>query len=94
VEALELAVTARDMPVVAQIAIGSAALAAARGAPVTAAEMIGVARRLAGGDDRSNVDLRRQSAALEEALGVDGFADAVRRGAALDRAAAMARIEP
>jgi predicted ATPase/DNA-binding SARP family transcriptional activator len=91
-EALALAVPARDMPVVAQIAIGSAALAAATGAPVTAAELLGVARQLGGGDDLSNPDLLAQRAALLELLGLAGFDEAVRRGAAMDRAAAMALI--
>ena len=68
-QALELAVPARDMPVVAQIAIGSAALAVTRGEPVAAAELLGVARQFAGGDDLSNEDLGLQSAALRDALG-------------------------
>ncbi|MEV4514574.1 BTAD domain-containing putative transcriptional regulator [Dactylosporangium sp. NPDC049525] len=91
-EALGLAVPVRDMPVVAQIAIGSAALAAARGEPVTAAEILGVARVLAGGDDLSNADLITQSAALRELLGAAGYDDAVRRGAGMDRAAALSLI--
>ena len=91
-EALGLAVPVRDMPVVAQIAVGSAALAAARGEPVTAAEILGVARVLAGGDDLSNADLLAQSAALRELLGAAGYDDAVRRGAGMDRAAALSLI--
>ncbi|GIG45978.1 SARP family transcriptional regulator [Dactylosporangium siamense] len=94
VQALDLALPVRDMPVVAQVAIGSAALAAAAGAPVTAAEILGVARQFAGGDDRSNSDLLAQSAALRDTLGAAAFTDAVRRGAALDRAAAMSLIQP
>ncbi|MET7420910.1 BTAD domain-containing putative transcriptional regulator [Dactylosporangium sp. NPDC005555] len=91
-EALRIALPVRDMPVVAQIAVGAAALSAALGDPVTAASLLGVARRLAGGDDLSNADLVAQSAALRDALGPPGFDDAVRRGAALDRAAALELI--
>lgn len=91
-EALSLAVPARDMPVVAQVAIGCSALAAAAGLPVTAAELLGVARAIGGGDDLSNADLPLQAAALREALGDAAFDDAVRRGAEMDRAAAMSLI--
>ncbi|MFC4043855.1 hypothetical protein ACFO1B_35995, partial [Dactylosporangium siamense] len=79
---------------VAQVATGSAALAPAAGAPVTAAEILGVARQFAGGDDRSNSDLLAQSAALRDTLGAAAFTDAVRRGAPLDLAAAMSLIQP
>ncbi|MEV0128106.1 BTAD domain-containing putative transcriptional regulator [Dactylosporangium sp. NPDC050688] len=92
-DALELAVPVRDMPVVGQVAIGVAALAAARGAPGTAAEILGVARGLAGGDDLSNADLVAQAAALRDELGAAGFDEAVRRGAALDRAAALTLVQ-
>lgn len=91
-QALELAVPVRDMPVVAQVAIGAAALTAARGEPGTAAEILGVARGLAGGDDLSNADLIAQFAALRDVLGADGLDEAVRRGAALDRATALALV--
>jgi predicted ATPase/DNA-binding SARP family transcriptional activator/tetratricopeptide (TPR) repeat protein len=93
-DALAMAVPVRDMPVVAQVAIGSAALAAAAGEPVTAARILGVARTLGGGDDLSNPDLLAQSAALREELGPDVYDDAVRRGAAMDRAAALLLVRP
>ncbi|GAA2577983.1 BTAD domain-containing putative transcriptional regulator [Dactylosporangium fulvum] len=88
-EAMRMALPVRDMPVVARVAVGWAALAHARGAPGTAAEILGVAQQLADGPDLSDADWLRRSARLRAELGDEPFEAAVSRGASMPRETAV-----
>jgi predicted ATPase/DNA-binding SARP family transcriptional activator len=90
----ETAIGTKDMPIVASVGVAVSDLAAQTAQPVDAAEMLGAAARLRGADDATNLDIRRLMATLREALGDAGFEDAYERGRALDREAAIARLDP
>ena len=90
----ETAIGTKDMPIVASVGVAVSDLAARTAQPVDAAEMLGAAARLRGADDATNLDIRRLMATLREALGDAGFEDAYERGRALDREAAIARLDP
>jgi predicted ATPase/DNA-binding SARP family transcriptional activator len=90
--AFELAVSVRDMPIVAVIGIGLADLALARDEPERAAALLGATTSLRGSEDRSNSDVNRVTARTEEALGPREYADAYSRGRALSRTEALALL--
>jgi len=90
----ETAIGTKDMPIVASVGVAVSDLAARTAQPVDAAEMLGASARLRGADDATNLDIRRLMATLREALGDGGFEDAYERGRALDREAAIARLDP
>ena len=94
VVAHETAVTTLDMPIVAAVGVAVADLAVRTARPLDAAEMLGAAARLRGADDATNLDIRRLAAALRETLGDAAYAGAYERGRALDREAAIARLDP
>ena len=92
--AYETAIGTKDMPIVASVGVAVADLAVRTAQPVDAAEMLGAAARLRGADDATNLDIRRLTAMLRETLGGAAFADTYERGRALDREAAIARLDP
>jgi predicted ATPase/DNA-binding SARP family transcriptional activator len=93
-EAHELAVATGDMPVVAAIGVTTAAAAARLGCAREAAEMLGAADRLRGGEDPAAPDVARLALRLRAALGDEAFLAARAAGRALDRAGAIERLRP
>jgi hypothetical protein len=87
-EAVETAVATTDMPVVAMVGIVVAELSVRSGRVEDAAEQLGAAVVLRGAEDRSNPEVARLLAATE------GHEPAYERGRALDRDAAIARLQP
>ncbi|BCB87446.1 BTAD domain-containing putative transcriptional regulator [Phytohabitans suffuscus] len=81
-EALELAITSHDMPVVGLVLMAYADLALHSGEPEMAACFVGAAYAARGGPDRSTVDARRVEDAARERLGEERFAEAFERGRA------------
>ncbi len=77
-------------PVLAVVVEGIAALAAARGEPARAAELLGLARTLHGFDDNGSLEVARARAAIAAALDGAAAAAAYARGRALSRADAFA----
>lgn len=92
-EAYEAALGTKDMPIVAAVGVGVADLAASDGNAAGAAEMLGAAARLRGAADLTDLDIRRISAALRAVLGA-AFEERYAAGRALDRDAAIARLNP
>ncbi len=91
--AYEIAVATRDKPVVSVVGVGIVELLIARARPGEAAEMLGAAAQLRGGDDRTDVTIARVREQLGAALGT-GFHTAYVKGRRLDREAALARLAP
>jgi predicted ATPase/DNA-binding SARP family transcriptional activator len=79
------AVGTSDMPVIAAAGVAAAALASARGCAAEAAELLGAAAAVRGGDDPTNPEITR--------LRDDAQAAAYARGRALSREDALARID-
>ena len=94
IEAVEAAAGTKDMPIVAAVGVGVADLALHTGRPEQAAEMLGAAARLRGADDATHLDVKRITAALREQCGDERFRAAFEQGRALDRDAAIARLDP
>ncbi len=92
-QSYDAAVLTRDMPIVATVGVAVGDLAARTGQPVAAAEMLGASAALRGGDDATAPDVAPVTARLRDELG-DDFGPAYRRGQALGRDAAIARLEP
>ncbi len=90
----EAAVATGDMPIIAAVGVTVATAAARVGRPRDAAEMLGAADRLRGGEDPADPDVSRLVAALRAALGDEPFAAARAAGRSLDREAALDRLRP
>ncbi|MET0865378.1 MAG: hypothetical protein ABWZ98_13680, partial [Nakamurella sp.] len=88
-----LAVGTQDLPIVSNTGVAIATLGAALGHPADAAEMLGAAARLRGSDDRSDPPITNLTAALVGELGAE-FDVLYEGGKGLDRAAAIARLDP
>jgi ATP/maltotriose-dependent transcriptional regulator MalT len=88
-EAWRLAMAAKDMPVAAVVAIGVAGLALARDQPVLAAEMLGAAAGLRGGEDVGDPDLQGVHEKIVAAIGEAATRSAWSRGKARSRDAAF-----
>jgi predicted ATPase/DNA-binding SARP family transcriptional activator len=78
--ALDAAMSASDAPVVGQVLVSVADYARRAGRPGTAAALLGAAEGIRGMPDRSVADLPRVEAAVRDALGADGYAEAFARG--------------
>ncbi|MDL4777797.1 AfsR/SARP family transcriptional regulator [Actinomadura xylanilytica] len=78
--------------VLATLVEGVAALSAARGEHVRAAELLGTAHKLHGFRDRYSLEARRATAAATEALGAEGFDEAYARGRLATREEALAIV--
>jgi hypothetical protein len=92
--AFAAAVKSRDMPIVAMRGAAYARLAARRGGPADAAEMLGAAAALRGSPDEANLDVAGLTAGLRAALGEEAFSAAYARGLGAGRDAALARLAP
>ncbi|WP_432977965.1 BTAD domain-containing putative transcriptional regulator [Dactylosporangium sp. CA-233914] len=93
-EAMELALSARDMPVVGKIAVTVAGLRIAQGDEVLAATLLGAAEHLAGARDAANADWTRRRETLRAALGEEAFDTATARGLSLPRSDALELVAP
>src|SRR4051812_13432630 len=78
--AMDAARSSSDAPVVGQVLVGVADYACRAGRPDTAAALLGAAEGIRGMPDRSVADLPRVEAAVRDALGADGYAEAFARG--------------
>jgi hypothetical protein len=93
-EAYASTLQADDMPIAGRVGEGAAILAMRLGRPEHAAEMLGASMRLRGTEDLGNPDTAALLGELRGALGEDATAAAVDAGRALDRDAALARLDP
>jgi tetratricopeptide (TPR) repeat protein len=93
-ETFQVALDTRDMPIVAIVGLAVADLATSTGQSVEAAQMMGAAARIRGADDPTQLDIKRLAAALRTALGDEQYEAAYAAGKALDRDAALARLDP
>ena len=91
--AYPVAVSTRDMPIVAGVGVSVADLAAALDRPADAAVILGAAARLRGSDDRGDPRVADLTALLQRRLGSE-FDDAYASGKSLGRAEAIARLDP
>jgi tetratricopeptide (TPR) repeat protein len=92
--AYQAAVASEDLPIAGRVGESTAVLALRSGAPETAAEMLGASMRLRGTDDLHNPETAAVLDELHAALGGDAADAAIAAGRALDRAAALARLDP
>ena len=79
-------------PNLAEVVEGVAALAAARGQPTRAAELLGLAHTLHGFGDAASPEVARATAAARDALGAAAFEAAYARGQQLTRSDAVALV--
>ncbi|BCJ48434.1 SARP family transcriptional regulator [Actinoplanes ianthinogenes] len=91
-EAYAAGVAARDLPILAVVAIGGAGLAQARGRQHEAAVLLGVAARLRGAHDRSDPRGVAIAARARAALGEDDFGTAYAKGWNLSAQNAVTRL--
>jgi hypothetical protein len=91
--ALRLATGMPDMPMAAAVAVGVAQLAARRGAPGSAAEVLGAAHALRSAADAADPDVRALEEDLCRALGERAYRAAYDRGRGANRDAALALID-
>jgi hypothetical protein len=92
--AFATAVATTDMPVVAAVGLAISAVALEFGDAPAAAEMLGAAAVLRGGDDPSHPLIRDLRERLRAALGDEAFTAAHERGRAMTREQAIARLDP
>jgi hypothetical protein len=88
------AVATQDMPVLAQVCGAVAELALALGEPERAAELLGAGAAVRGADDPTDPMTALLAPRLRAALGADSYDRAYRNGKALDRQAAVERLDP
>jgi predicted ATPase/DNA-binding SARP family transcriptional activator len=79
-------------PSLAEVVEGLAALAAAQGQPVRAAELLGLAHALHGFRDEASLEVSRTTATVTSAIGTGAFDEAYRRGRRLTRSDALALV--
>jgi hypothetical protein len=92
--AYEAAVQSRDMPVLSMVAVTAAGLADLLGRPRDVAHLLGLAARLRGTHDWTDVQVGELSRRGKKALGEDGFASAYEIGWKLDGNAARLQADP
>ncbi len=93
-DAYALAVATTDMPVVAVSGLAVSERTLAAGDPAGAAERLGACAVLRGGDDPAHPLILALRARLRDALGDQAYAAAYRRGRAMTREEAIARVAP
>ncbi len=93
-EAYTLAVATRDLPVLATVGLAVAHRAASAGQLRAAAQVVGACAALRGAEDRTEPLQLRLLSRLREQLGSDGLAAELAVGRAMDRTAAIARLDP
>jgi predicted ATPase/DNA-binding SARP family transcriptional activator len=86
--------TARDLPIAGRVGEASAVLALQLGRPADAAEMLGASIRLRGTEDASHPETAALLARLRDALDEEALTARIAAGRALDREAALARLDP
>ena len=94
VEASRVAVRTRDMPIVSQVATGSAVVARFDGDDERAARVLGAGEAIRGRADRMNCDIRELTEALRTSLGVARFEELRAEGRSLERDDAIALALP
>jgi predicted ATPase/DNA-binding SARP family transcriptional activator len=82
-----------DLPVIAMLAEGAAAMVMLAGDAGTAAGLLGVATGLRGTPDLGNVELDALIERVRAAIGADAYEAAYRRGVSLEREAALAELD-
>ncbi|MFC9749832.1 BTAD domain-containing putative transcriptional regulator [Streptomyces niveus] len=88
------ALATRDVPILAVVAVTTAALAEAYGRPHESAVLLGAAARLRGAHDPTDPQVRELTTRGRAALGEEAFAAAYATGRRLDRGAATAEVDP
>lgn len=92
-EAYRYARGTKDMPIVAMIGVGGAAVAFAEGRSTGAAELLGAAASLRGAEDATHPTVAKLTAELTKALGAKAFTAAYTTARGLDLEAACARLD-
>jgi hypothetical protein len=87
-------VRTNDLPILGVVGLAVAEVALDAGIPVLAAEVAGASARLRGADDPGSPFVRRVVEEGRRLLGDRSWDEAYGRGRALDRAAAIARLDP
>jgi predicted ATPase len=90
----QAAVATKDRPIAAACGTTCAVLAEALGRPMVAAQILGACSSVRGTDDPSNPPVAELTARLREILGDAAFDAAYAEGRAMDRDAALARLDP
>ncbi|GAB2957884.1 BTAD domain-containing putative transcriptional regulator [Saccharothrix stipae] len=90
--AVEHAMSAKDMPVLAAVAVAEAARHTHHGNPTHAAKVLGAAEQLRGAPDARNPEVARLAARLRADVGDAAYDLAYATGVALDRADAIALV--
>ncbi|NUS64841.1 MAG: AfsR/SARP family transcriptional regulator, partial [Saccharothrix sp.] len=90
--AFEHAMSGKDMPVLARVAVAEAAVCAYFGNPTDAAKALGAAEQLRGAPDSRNPEVSRLAERLRADVGDAAYDLAYASGVALDRADAIALI--
>src|SRR5439155_4914139 len=93
-QSIDLALSVRDMPVLAHGVVAAAALRACRGDLAGAAELLGVAEQLRGAPLHHHADAAPLAQRLRAELGEQTYESAHRRGRDLERSAAIALARP
>jgi hypothetical protein len=88
------AVESRDMPVLSMVTVTAAGLADVLGRPRDVAHLLGLAARLRGTHDWTDLQVGELSRRVKKALGEDGFATAYEIGWKLDGKAALVQADP
>ena len=94
VRSYQEAVSADDMPLLAQASGTAAELALALGQPERAAELLGASTAVRGTDDPTDPITAKLAPLLRAALGDDRYESAYSAGKALGRAKAIERLDP
>jgi tetratricopeptide (TPR) repeat protein len=82
-----------DLPVIAMLAEGAAAMVMCNGDARTAAGLLGLATGLRGTPDLGNVELDELVARIQAVIGAEAYESAYRHGAGLEREAALAELD-
>ncbi len=93
-EAAEAAAEAKDMPVMAKVAVAASSSLLAGGDLAGAARLLGASEQLRGAPDALNPEVARVAGRLRASLGDALYESAYADGAALDRDAAIKLVSP
>ncbi|ONI76234.1 SARP family transcriptional regulator [Actinosynnema sp. ALI-1.44] len=93
-QAYAAAVSSKDLPIVAVVAVTVAGLAAFHGRFLDAAVVLGAAARLRGAHDRTDLQVRTLSSRCRTALGDESFGEAYESGWQLAAPTALIRTDP
>ncbi|MFI0422915.1 BTAD domain-containing putative transcriptional regulator [Spongiactinospora sp. 9N601] len=92
-KAFEYAMSAKDMPVVAKVAVLVATATAAGGDPRRAAELLGASEQIRGAPDLFNLDVARLTERLSAGLGRAAYEAAYAKGRAMSRKDTLALVQ-